>query len=196
MKGHGHNWLWILIDVTACLLIPAYTLVFAGSMAWFSTNFSVLAVTGRDYYRGFVVWGLLAGGYFLTVVWALSCTLSRRGMRWSVRLLGLTACAALGLALAVPYLPEDFPRFAQLHVLLAFLSCVLLMLALLLIGLSCRAEEVEGWRYLMRDWGGIVFFSGVLFAASGMVTSALEVFFTISAAMLARRFWLVRQRAQ
>ena len=39
----------------------------------------------------------------------------------------------------------------------------------------------------------IVFFSGVLFAAGGMVTSALEVFFTISAALLARRLWLLRR---
>ena len=35
-----------LIDLTACFLIPAYTLLFAGSRQWFSTNFSVIAVMG------------------------------------------------------------------------------------------------------------------------------------------------------
>lgn len=94
----------------------------------------------------------------------------------------------------MPYLPDNFPRFAKLHVLLAALACVLLMLALLAVCLACRREELEGWRYHLRDWGGIVFFSGVLFAAGGMVTSALEVFFTISAALLARRLWLLRRR--
>ena len=48
------------LDLFACLLIPAYTLLFAGSVEWFSTNFSVLAVTGPDHYRGFIYWGILA----------------------------------------------------------------------------------------------------------------------------------------
>ena len=33
----------LLLDLFACFLIPAYTLLFAGSRAWFSTNFSVIA---------------------------------------------------------------------------------------------------------------------------------------------------------
>ena len=57
-KRSGHFWL----DFTACFLIPAYTLLFAGSVEWFSSNFSVIAVTGEDHYRGFVYWGILAGG--------------------------------------------------------------------------------------------------------------------------------------
>ena len=46
----GHFWL----DFTACFLIPCYTLLFAGSVQWFGTNFSVIAVTGADHYRGFI----------------------------------------------------------------------------------------------------------------------------------------------
>ena len=51
-------------------------------------------------------------------------------------LLALLACLALGYALAIPYLPDDFPGFASLHVVLAAGACVLLMLALLL-ALAC-----------------------------------------------------------
>ena len=58
--------LWL--NLYACLLIPAYTLLFAGATQWFSSNFSVIAVMGRDNYRGCVLWGLLAGGYFLAVL--------------------------------------------------------------------------------------------------------------------------------
>ena len=37
------------LDLFACFLIPAYTLLFAGSVEWFGTNFSVIAVTGKDH---------------------------------------------------------------------------------------------------------------------------------------------------
>lgn len=49
------------LDLFACFLIPAYTLLFAGSVEWLGTNFSVIAVTGKDHYWGFVYWGALAG---------------------------------------------------------------------------------------------------------------------------------------
>ena len=68
------------------------------------------------------------------------------------------------------------------------------MYILLLSSLSTRPYPIPYGSYHLRDWGGIVFFSGVLFAAGGMVTSVLEVFFTISAALLARRLWLLRRR--
>lgn len=188
-KGRGH----LLLDLFACLLIPAYTLLFAGSVEWFGTNFSVLAVTGEDHYRGFFFWGVLAGGYFLVVLTGAAATLPRRRERWGVYVLALAACCALGYALVIPYLPDDFPKYAQLHVLLAFAACVLLMGAVLLALLSCRREDRGRYGALLRAWGLIVAGSGALFALGGMVTSALEVFFTISMALLLRKLWLCRR---
>lgn len=49
------------LDLFACFLIPAYTLLFAGSVEWLGTNFSVIAVTGKDHYWGFVYWGRWRG---------------------------------------------------------------------------------------------------------------------------------------
>ncbi len=143
MRGRKTDWPRLLVDLTACFLIPAYTLLFAGSMAWFRTNFSVLAVAGKDSYRGFVLWGILAAAYFFTILLALARTLPRRRGRIVVRTLGSTACLCLTGALLVPYLPDNFPRFAKLHVLLAALACVLLMLALLAVCLACRGRN---WR--------------------------------------------------
>jgi len=100
MKGkRGHFWL----DFVACFLIPAYTLLFAGSVQWFGTNFSVIAVTGPDHYRGFIYWGVLAGGYFLVLLNALAATLPQPGARLTVRVLtaaALTYVAALIQSLA------------------------------------------------------------------------------------------------
>ena len=178
------------LDLFACFLIPAYTLLFAGSVEWLGTNFSVIAVTGKDHYWGFVYWGALAGGYFAVMLTKLALILPRLWQRSAVCLLALLACLALGYALAIPYLPDDFPGFASLHVVLAAGACVLLMLALLLVLLSLYRDRPENYRLLLVRWGLIVGGSGLLFLLAGMVSSALEVFFTITAALLTRRIWL------
>lgn len=178
------------LDLFACFLIPAYTMLFAGSVEWLGTNFSVIAVTGKDHYWGFVYWGALAGGYFAVMLTKLALILPRLWQRSAVCLLALLACLALGYALAIPYLPDDFPGFASIHVVLAAGACVLLMLALLLVLLSLYRDSPENYRLLLVRWGLIVGGSGLLFLLAGMVSSALEVFFTITAALLTRRIWL------
>ena len=186
-KKTGHFWL----DFFACFLIPAYTLLFAGSVKWFGTNFSVIAVTGPDHYRGFVYWGVLAGGYFFVVLNRLAFSLPGRGSRAAARLLAVCAVLSLAYAVAIPYLPKYFPRYAALHVLLAALACVLLMLALLVILLSLRRQDKARWTRPLFAWGLIVAGCAVLFLIPRMVSTALEVFFTVSAALLARRIWLL-----
>ena len=188
IKKPGHFWL----DFTACFLIPCYTLLFAGSVKWFGTNFSVIAVTGADHYRGFVYWGVLAGGYFFVMLSRLAFTLPKRWERTLVRLLAVCAVLSLTYAVAIPYLPEYFPKYAALHVLLAALSCVLLMLALLVILLSLRWTGPERWHRPLWAWGLIVLGCAVLFLISRMVSTALEVFFTIATALLTRRIWLLQ----
>ena len=186
-KKPGHFWL----DFFACFLIPAYTLLFAGSVEWFGTNFSVIAVTGPDHYRGFVYWGLLAGGYFFVMLSKLAFVLPRRGVRALVRLITVCAVLALAYAVAIPYLPKYFPKYAALHVLLAAGACVLLMLALLVVLTALRPTDPERWGRPLRLWGLIVAGCAVLFLIPMMVSTALEGFFTISAALLTRRIWLL-----
>lgn len=186
-KKSTHFWL----DFLACFLIPAYTLLFAGSVQWFGTNFSVIAVTGPDHYRGFVYWGILAGSYFFVMLSALAFVLPRRWERTAVRLLTVCAVLSLAYAVAIPYLPAYFPKYAALHVLLAAGACVLLMLALLIVLLALRRTDPARWRRPLRGWGLIVAGSALLFLIPRMVSTALEVFFTISAALLVRRAWLL-----
>lgn len=186
-KKPSHFWL----DFFACFLIPAYTLLFAGSVQWFGTNFSVIAVTGPDHYRGFVYWGILAGSYFFVMLSKLAFTLPRRWERVVVRLLTVCAVLSLAYAVAIPYLPAYFPKYAALHVLLAAGACVLLMLALLTVLLALRRIDPTRWRRPLQSWGLIVAGSAVLFLIPMMVSTALEVFFTISAALLIRRAWLL-----
>ena len=145
----------LLLNLFACFLIPAYTLLFAGSRAWFSTNFSVIAVTGPDHYRGFLYWGVLAGGYFFLMLMKLASILRSRVAQTAAILLTLAACLSLCYALAIPYLPEQFPRYADLHVILAALACVLLMLALL-VALLALYRRQPGLVYYRRHLRGPV----------------------------------------
>lgn len=177
------------LNFFACVLIPAYTLWFAGSVAWFRTNFSVIAVTGVDNYRGFIYWGLLLGGYFAVMLTRLSLLLPHRRQSLTLGFLTLGACLSLAYALAIPYLPDYFPRYATLHVILAALASVLLMLALLLCILALERREPGKYRKLLTAWVLIALACGVIFAIPRMVSSALEVFFSISAALLTRALW-------
>ena len=143
-----------VLNFFSCFLIPVYTISFAGSTEWFGSNFSVIAVTGWDHYRGFLYWGLLAGSYFFVVVNRLAFSLPGQWAR-----------------LAVSWL----------------------VLALLVVLLILRRQRPERYGRLLIAWGLIVLGSAVLFLIPRMVSSALEVFFTISAAQLARKLYMLRQ---
>ena len=184
-----HSLSGALIDLTACFLIPAYTLLFAGSRQWFSTNFSVIAVMGEDHYRGFFFWGLLMGSYFLPVLLGLGRFLPRRRHRAALAALSLSAIGCLTAALVVPYLPVLPPRWADLHVVLAFSACVLLMAAILVLRLAFRREKLPGCGRLFFRWWGIVIGSGILFLLCGIISSALEIFFALSTSLLVRTMW-------
>ena len=191
MRGSSpkHSPTGALVDLTACFLIPAYTLLFAGSRQWFSTNFSVIAVMGEDHYRGFFFWGLLMGSYFLPILLSLGRFLPRRCHRAALAALSLSAIGCLTAALAVPYLPVLAPRWADLHVVLAFSACVLLMAAILVLLPAFRRKDIPGWRNLFYRWWGIIIGSGILFLLCGIISSALEVFFALSTSLLVRTMW-------
>ena len=178
------------LNLFSCFLIPGYTLWFAGSVAWFRTNFSVIAVTGVDNYRGFIYWGILLGGYFLVMLTRLALVLPRFRQRLALHLITLGACLCLAYALAIPYLPAYFPKYATLHVMLAALASVLLMLALLLCLLVLRQTDREKYQRLLWAWILITLVCGILFFIPRMVSSALEVFFAIASTLLTRKLWL------
>jgi len=175
-----------LLDFWACFLIPAYTLLFAGSVKWFSTNFSVLAVTGTDHYRGFLVWGVLAGAYFLVMLVKLARRVPERWLRGVLYGVTVSACLCLGIGLPLPYVPQFLPKIAQLHIIMAFSACALLMLALLVMVLRLGRD----FRPFRKGWCAIVGCCAALFVLAGIISTALEVFFTIAVTLFTRRLWL------
>lgn len=191
MRGRSRKREHLLLNLWACFLLPGYTLLFAGG-AWLNTNFSVRAAAGAGAYRGFLVWGALAGGYFLVLLTRMSAALRPGWPRRSAGLLLSAAAVELGLGLPLPYLPERCPRLAQLHTLLLFSACAGLMGAMLILLLALEREDSR-YGPLVRVWWAVTAGCAGLFALSGIISTALEVFLTLSAAQLVRVMWLYRE---
>ena len=67
------------------------------------------------------------------------------------------------------------------------------MLALLAVVLAGRRRSPSAYQPMLRVWGWIAGFSGALFVLGGMITTALEVFFILSAVWFARRLFYLRK---
>lgn len=173
----------VIFDVTAWFIIPAYTLLFACGAPWLTTNFSVLG-SFADGRLAFLIWGVLMGCYFQT---ALARVLPRlQGGRWATRGKD-TALILLALSVLTPYLPQQTPFRSFLHVVFAAASSVLLLLVLLVLTVGWyRRVGRPALPYLL--WVvGTCLVSLALLAWAGIVSSALEVFLTVSLTLLVWR---------
>ena len=182
----------LLLDLYSCYLLPAYTLLFAGSNGWFDTNFSVLAVGGLEQYQSFVLWSLVTAVYFGVLLIQVMAVLSPT-RRLAVRVLLGAALFQLIFGVLLPYLPEQFPRLSTVHIMLCFSTSVFMMAALLVTILELYQRERERYRSVMHGWWRIVVGSGILFFLAGMVSSALEIYFVLSAALLCRRLYRLQE---
>lgn len=173
----------LILNFTAYFLIPLSTVLFAWDSNWLTTNFSVLS-NGMERKNAFAFWGLLVGVYFFCILHQISRKIvpAPRGISLISLSLLLLVCGVV-----TPYLPENFPFPSFLHVVFSFLSAVCLSVFLILL-LWQLAQRFPG-QYSAYLWGlAMILFSSVcLLAAVGIVSSALEIFFTISVAVFCRR---------
>lgn len=163
----------------ALILIPASTILFAGKENWLSTNFSVLGnAIGRQ--GNLVAWGVLVGGYFywaLQQIFLLIPTAAR--LNWMIPF----DLILLFLAVTTPYLPDQFPFQASLHFIFAFFSAVILIFILIFLLVCLHQTDKHKFLPFFLELGGIIFISLYLLIKAGFVTSALEIFFTISCSL-------------
>ena len=97
------------------------------------------------------------------------------------------ALVLLFCAITTPYLPEELPLKSVLHIIFAFLSAVLVLLYLLwIIGARYRISP-GAYRRFLYGWGAIVGVSVFLLAAAGIISSALEIYVTLTSVAMAER---------
>lgn len=176
----------LLISITAYLIIPVYTLLFAWKTDWFSMNFSVLGnLSSRK--NLFLLWGIIVGIYFYYVLENIIKRLPRNKKEKTV---SKTALFFLSLAVLTPYLPDAHPFPAVLHVVFSFLTSVFLIICLYMViwKLYCMNQAV--YRNFFICLNGITALSFLLFHLAGIVSTALEVFFVLSCTFLLQKLYL------
>lgn len=97
------------------------------------------------------------------------------------------AILLLFCSITTPYLPEEMPLKADLHIIFAFASAVLLFLYLLAVVIGQLAKGRRPYRLYLVTIIGIILISIYLLVRVGIVCSALEIFVTVSTIVLSER---------
>ena len=154
----------MILNITAYFIIPVYTFLFAWGTDLFRLNFSVLgSLANRK--NAFLLWGIIVGIYFYYVL------------------------ILLAFAVTTPYLPENRPFRAFLHVIFAFSASVLLLACLYLIVWKLYCMNREVYRPYFICLNIITVLSAMLLCLAGIVSSALEIFFTVSCTLMLIRLY-------
>lgn len=173
----------MVIKILAYFIIPVYTILFTKGYNWFTTNFSVIGNI-FDKKLAFVVWGIIVGWYFYMIDRRIK-SLTPLG-RISSGLVP-SALALLFCAITTPYLPEELPLKSFLHIIFAFVSTVLLLLYLASVIWTRRCLSPRVRRRYLAGLFSIIIISLALLDLAGIISSALEIFVTLTTVSLSER---------
>ncbi|MDK2965852.1 hypothetical protein [Lacrimispora sp.] len=173
------------LTITAYFIIPVYTILFAWGTNWFTLNFSILGSLA-DRKNLFLLWGIIVGTYFYYVLKRIIRTLPRNKKEKAFTTLALML---LALAVTTPYLPDTQPFHAVLHVVLSFAASISLLLSLFLMIWKLYCMNRTAYRLYFVSLLLITAVCAVLFFLTGIVSTALEIFFVLSSTFLLRRLY-------
>lgn len=173
----------MIYSLLAYLIIPAYTVLFVKGYGWFTTNFSVIGnyVHRKD---AFVLWGILVGCYFYFSLRSIVGKMEHKPKGTSLIPISLIL---LFCAITTPYLPEELPFKSFLHIIFAFVAAVLLLVCLFIIIWRQYRLFPACYAPFLYAWSGIVAGSSFLLILVGIISSALEIYFTVTTVILTRR---------
>ena len=175
----------MILNITAYFIIPVYTFLFARGTDLFRLNFSVLgSLANRK--NAFLLWGIIVGIYFYYVLRKIIHHLPRNRKE---TVTSVSALILLAFAVTTPYLPENRPFRAFLHVIFAFSASVLLLACLYLIVWKLYCMNREVYRPYFICLNIITVLSAMLLCLAGIVSSALEIFFTVSCTLMLIRLY-------
>lgn len=176
----------MLLWFTAYILIPVYTVLFVQGSNWFTTNFSVIGnQIGRQ--EAFVLWALLVGIYFF---YSLQIIVAQMAVPPKATWLIPLALLLLASSVITPYLPEKLPLKSMLHIVFSFMAALCLLLSMGNILWRLYQDDRKKYRPYLIGLAGIAIFSILLLILAGIISSALEIFFTITSSLLVRRIYL------
>lgn len=170
----------MLLNLMTYVLIPAYTLLFIKGSHLFDSNFSVHGNLPSNQ-LAFLLWGVLVGIYFYVLINRILMRFQEARLE---SILLKTAILLLFMAVTTPYLPEQFPFQSKLHIVFAFLASLLLLLILYRIVGRAYWQHRSDYRIYLYSLHFITAMSCLFFLLVGIVSTALEVFFSLSCVVL------------
>ena len=163
-------------DLFTIYLVPGATVLLASLDSWTATNLSVLGNTSGNKLL-FTLWGFITGIYYCIYILYLFHIGRYRNM--AGKCFVYTAAAFLLTAVMIPYTPQQYPIKAHLHVLLAFLSPILLTLGIVCFLRFLSSRDRPRYRRAWNIMWILAACSLVLILMAGFITSFLEVFLVV-----------------
>lgn len=173
----------MLLSLIGYGIIPVFTVLFAYNSDLFTSNFSVISqISNRRV--ALLIWGVLIGFYFYYLLKKILLTIpNNHNEKCLITISGLFLLAAL----YTPYAPDQYPFQAALHVLLACTAALLFVICLYMIILKLYYRKRVLYRPYTIALLAITAISIILIFSTGIISSALEIFFVISSSVFLRR---------
>ena len=179
-----------MTNIMAYIVIPFFALYFSRDSHLLKENFSVLGnMSGRRI--PFLILGLVLSLYFYLALNRLISALYRlspgNGREKDLRQLCKKAALFLEIGFLLPYAPKDLALFSFFHVIYSFAASLLLLFCLYRIVWEAKLY-ISPWfcRYAVA-LNLITLISALLYLLSGIISSAMEIFYIISCSILIRK---------
>lgn len=179
-----------MINLFSWFIIPFLTVLMPGKSSWMKSNFSVAGNQPPGQFF-LILWGSVTGAFFYRLI---KKTIGQAAPFIQIKkeeFLTDTAIFLLLVSVLLPYNPKTWLLLSAIHVACAFLASVLLYLIFLTLDLKLYFCHPRDFRSLTVMLLSVLPVCLVLFLSAGaMISSALEIFFTIFCSLWLRRFYL------
>lgn len=180
------------LDLLTFFVLPVFTIFLASYDSLTKSNLSVVAnYLGKQ--NAFSLWGILVILCFYAYFHRIASLYSLNSP--ALRHLVLAACLLLLLGITTPYLPDQFPLKAKLHVAFSFLSSVCLLFSLYLLTRVLSRQKPGFFGPYFRCLHLLTGVCAALLILIGIVSSLVEIVFTLSTAFYLRALSLTEPKS-
>jgi len=166
----------LIYGVLAIFIIPIYTVLYATKADLITQNMSIIGGSMGGY-RALVLWGVLSALFYLG--FTLYLFMLTRFTNPRVRRMLFAGCAMLIFTVILPFVPEVWPRAAQLHNILAMAAPIVIILTLYFFVFYLARCDRAVYKKALTALNTIVMVSALLLFATG-TSGLLEVVVTVA----------------
>lgn len=165
----------LIYGTMALFIIPVYTLLYACQGDLITENMSIVGGSMGGY-RGLVFWGVISGLFYLG--FALYLFVLTRFTNTRVRRMLFAGCAMLILTTILPFVPDVWPKAAQLHNFFAMAAPIVMILTMYFFVFHLAGYDRTVYRRALVSLNTMVLISALLLFFTG-TSGLLEVVVTV-----------------